>query len=106
MNERIIQLRKFLNLSQTDFGKQIGISKSSVSDIEIGRISISERTIISICSKFNVNEEWLKYGNGNMFLEYDKKHDEFFSVFQNLKEPLQDFLIRTARNLLDTQNKL
>lgn len=106
MNERIIELRKFLNLSQTDFGKQIGISKSSVSDIEIGRISISERTIISICSKFNVNEEWLKYGNGNMFLEYDKKHDEFFSVFQNLKEPLQDFLIRTARDLLDTQNKL
>lgn len=106
MNERIIQLRKFLNLSQTDFGKQIGISKSSISDIEIGRISISERTIISICSKFNVNEEWLKYGNGNMFLEYDKKHDEFFSVFQNLKEPLQDFLIRTARDLLDTQNKL
>ena len=106
MNERIIELRKFLNLSQTDFGKQIGISKSSVSDIEIGRISISERTIISICSKFNVNEEWLKSGNGNMFLEYDKKHDEFFSVFQNLKEPLQDFLIRTARDLLDTQNKL
>lgn len=106
MNERIIELRKSLNLSQTDFGKQIGISKSSVSDIEIGRISISERTIISICSKFNVNEEWLKSGNGNMFLEYDKKHDEFFSVFQNLKEPLQDFLIRTARDLLDTQNKL
>ena len=106
MNERIIELRKSLNLSQTDFGKQIGISKSSISDIEIGRISISERTIISICSKFNVNEEWLKTGNGNMFLEYDKKHDEFFSVFQNLKEPLQDFLIRTARDLLDTQNKL
>lgn len=106
MNERIIELRKSLNLSQTDFGKQIGISKSSISDIEIGRISISERTIISICSKFNVNEEWLKSGNGNMFLEYDKKHDEFFSVFQNLKEPLQDFLIRTARDLLDTQNKL
>lgn len=106
MNERIIELRKFLNLSQTDFGKQIGISKSSVSDIEIGRISISERTIISVCSKFNVNEEWLKFGNGNMFLEYDKKHDEFFSVFQNLKEPLQDFLIRTAHNLLDTQDKL
>ena len=106
MNERIIELRKFLNLSQTDFGKQIGISKSSVSDIEIGRISISERTIISICSKFNVNEEWLKSGNGNMFLEYDKKHDEFFSVFQNLKEPLQDFLIRIAHDLLDTQDKL
>lgn len=106
MNERIIELRKSLNLSQTDFGKQIGISPSSVSDIEHNRVQISNRTIISICSKFNVNEEWLKNGNGNMFLEYDKKHDEFFSVFQNLKEPLQDFLIRTARDLLHTQDKL
>ena len=106
MNERILELRKSLNLSQTDFGEQIGMKTSSISDIENNRVQISDRTIIAICSKFNVNEEWLKTGNGNMFLEYDKKHDEFFSVFQNLKEPLQDFLIRTARDLLDTQNKL
>ena len=106
MNQRILELRKSLNLSQTDFGEQIGMKPSSISDIENNRVQISDRTIIAICSKFNVNEEWLKNGNGNMFLEYDKKHDEFFSVFQNLKEPLQDFLIRTARDLLDTQNKL
>lgn len=106
MNQRILELRKSLNLSQTDFGEQIGMKPSSISDIENNRVQISDRTIIAICSKFNVNEEWLKTGNGNMFLEYDKKHDEFFSVFQNLKEPLQDFLIRTARDLLDTQNKL
>lgn len=106
MNQRILELRKSLNLSQTDFGEQIGMKASSISDIENNRVQISDRTIIAICSKFNVNEEWLKFGNGNMFLEYDKKHDEFFSVFQNLKEPLQDFLIRTARDLLDTQNKL
>lgn len=106
MNERILELRKSLNLSQTDFGEQIGMKASSISDIENNRVQISDRTIIAICSKFNVNEEWLKTGNGNMFLEYDKKHDEFFSVFQNLKEPLQDFLIRTARDLLDTQDKL
>lgn len=106
MNQRILELRKSLNLSQTDFGEQIGMKPSSISDIENNRVQISDRTIIAICSKFNVNEEWLKTGNGNMFLEYDKKHDEFFSVFQNLKEPLQDFLIRTARDLLNTQDKL
>ena len=106
MNQRILELRKSLNLSQTDFGEQIGMKPSSISDIENNRVQISDRTIIAICSKFNVNEEWLKFGNGNMFLEYDKKHDEFFSVFQNLKEPLQDFLIRTAHDLLNTQDKL
>ena len=106
MNERILELRKSLNLSQTEFAEQIGLKQGSLSDLETGRAKINERIIILICSKFNVNMEWLKTGNGNMFIEYDKKHDEFFSVFQNLKEPLQDFLIRTARDLLDTQNKL
>lgn len=106
MNGRILELRKSLNLSQTEFGEQIGMKASSVSDIENNRVQISDRTIIAICSKFNVNEKWLREGEGNMFLEYDKKHDEFFSVFQNLKEPLQDFLIRTARDLLNTQDKL
>lgn len=106
MNQRILELRKSLNLSQTEFGEQIGMKASSISDIEKSKCIVTEKTIIAVCSKFNVNEEWLKTGNGNMFLEYDKKHDEFFSVFQNLKEPLQDFLIRTARDLLDTQDKL
>ena len=106
MNERILELRKSLNLSQTEFAEQIGLKQGSLSDLETGRAKINERIIILICSKFNVNMEWLKTGNGNMFIEYDKKHDEFFSVFQNLKEPLQDFLIRTASDLLDTQNKL
>ena len=106
MNERILELRKSLNLSQTEFAEQIGLKQGSLSDLETGRAKINERIIILICSKFNVNEEWLRNGNGNMFLNYDKKHDEFFSVFQNLKEPLQDFLIRTARDLLDTQDKL
>lgn len=41
-----------------------------------------------------------------MFNTIDKKYDEFFSVYNNLNEPLQDFLIQTSKNLLDTQNKL
>ena len=102
MNERIFEIRKSLNLSQKDFGNKIGLQPSSLSDIERGKAPITERTIIAICSKFNVNEQWLRTGQGIMFLEYDKKHDEFFSVFQNLKDPLQDFLIRIAKDLLDT----
>lgn len=106
MNERILELRKSLNLTQNEFGNTIGMTGSTISDIEKNRCAVTDKTIIAVCSKFNVNEEWLKTGNGNMFLEYDKKHDEFFSVFQNLKEPLQDFLIRTAHDLLNTQDKL
>lgn len=106
MNERIFVLRKSLNLTQREFAEAIGLQPSSISDIERGQAPITERTIIAICSKFNVNEEWIKTGNGNMFLVYDKKHDEFFNIFKDLNPTLQDFLITTAKNLLDIQDKL
>lgn len=105
MNTRIKELRNYLKLTQKEFGLKIGL-KSSISEIENGNAPITERTIISICSKFNVNESWLRYGKGEMFNIINKKYDDFFSIFNNLNEPLQDFLIQSAKNLLDTQKKL
>lgn len=61
MNSRIKELRNMLNLKQKEFGAIIGL-RSSISDIELGKAPITERTIIAICSKFNVNEEWLRNG--------------------------------------------
>ena len=105
MNTRIKELRTTLNLKQKEFGSQIGL-RSSISEMENGTAPITERTIIAICSKFNVNEEWLRTGKGEMFIKEDKKFTEFFEIFNKLSKPLQDFLIQTAKNLLDTQNKL
>lgn len=106
MNNRILQIRKSLNLSQNEFANTIGLKHSSLSDIERGKAPITERTIIAICSKFNVNEQWLRNGSGEMFNIIDLKHEQFFSIFNNLHPALQDFLIRIAKDLLDTQNKL
>lgn len=106
MNDRIFEIRKFLNLTQNEFGEQIGMTGSTISDIEHKRCSVTNKTIIAVCSKFHINENWLRTGQGEMILEYDKKHDEFFSLFQNLNPVLQDFLIKTAKNLLDAQSKL
>lgn len=106
MNERIRILREILNLKQSEFANAIGLTTSSISDMERGQAPITGRTIIAICSKFKVNEEWLRLGKEPIFLEYDKKHDEFFSVFKDLHPVLQDFLIKTAKNLLDAQDKM
>ena len=106
MNTRIKELRSFLKLTQDDFSLNIGLKRSSLSDIERGNAPITERTIIAICSKFNVNEEWLRTGEGEMFNTIEKSYNEFFEIFKKLNPVLQDFLIQTARNLLDTQKKL
>lgn len=106
MNSRIKELRKMLKLSQTEFGKIIGLKPSSLSDIENNKTNVSDRIVIGICAKFNVNEEWLRNGTGNIFVEEDKKFNEFYELYKNLSKPLQDFLIQVCRDLLDTQEKL
>lgn len=67
MNERLKQARKKLNLNQADFGKKIGLTASAVSRLESGDIGFTEQTIKSICREFNINYDWLKCGEGEMF---------------------------------------
>nr|DAY01729.1 MAG TPA: helix-turn-helix domain protein [Caudoviricetes sp.] len=69
MNERVKELRKALGLSGEKFGEKIGLKKVAVSQIETGRNNLTEQNIISICREFNVNEDWLRYGTGEMFKE-------------------------------------
>lgn len=106
MNTRIKQLRLTLKLTLKDFGERIGLKPSTISDIEHFRANVTDRLVISICSRYNVNEEWLRYGKGMMFNSHDKKFDEFFEIYQHLNQPLQDFLIETAKLLLQKQDLL
>ena len=74
MNERIKILRTELNLSMEKFGNRIGLTRSAISKIESGS-KPSDQTVISICREFNVREEWLRNGSGEMFLNFAE--DEF-----------------------------
>lgn len=67
MNDRIKQVRKMLDLTLDEFGSRVGISKSGLSKIERCVSGVSDQTVRSICREFNVNEEWLRTGNGDMF---------------------------------------
>lgn len=67
MGERVKELRKVLGLSGEKFGEKIGVTRSAISDIERGRNGLSEQNILAICREFNVNEEWLHTGTGEMF---------------------------------------
>ena len=67
MNDRIKELRKELGLSGEKFGERIGVKKAAISKIESGVVGLSDSNILAICREFNVNEEWLRYGTGEMF---------------------------------------
>ena len=74
MNERVKELRTALGLSAEKFGSKIGVTRSAISKMELGVCKVSEQSIISICREFNVNEEWLRNGTGEMF--YTMTQDE------------------------------
>lgn len=71
VNERIKEIRKSLDLTLDKFGERIGVKKAAVSRWENGD-KIADRMILSICREFNVNEDWLRNGTGEMFLQRDK----------------------------------
>lgn len=68
MNMRIKELRQVLHLDQQNFGKSIGLAPTTISAIETGYRQLSDRNISIICDAFNVNEHWLRTGEGDIFL--------------------------------------
>lgn len=68
MNERIRQLRKTLDMTQQEFADKIGVKRNTVATYEMGRSVPSDAAIMLICQTFNVSEDWLRNGTGDMFL--------------------------------------
>lgn len=75
MNERFKELRKTLGLTQSEFGKILGLSTSGVSDIESGRRNVTEQHLIMLSNykKKIINIEWLRTGDGEMFVKMDRE---------------------------------
>lgn len=67
MNERIRALRKALGLTQEKFAEKLHIKRNTLANYEIGRNEPIDAVVTLICTTFDVNEEWLRTGEGEMF---------------------------------------
>ncbi len=85
MNKRLKKLRKELDLTQEDFGKILGLSKSGISEIESGRRNVTEQHILMLKNykKKPISEKWIRTGKDAMFLPEDRK-----SALANLESDL------------------
>lgn len=84
--ERIKYYRETIaGLSQSKFAQSLEISKSNLANIEVGRVNLTDRVINNICDTYNINEEWLRTGEGPM--EKQKTRDEeILSFIDKIKE--------------------
>lgn len=70
IKERIKDLRKELRLTQKEFAERIGMKPNTIATYELGRAIPSAPAINNICKEFNVNEAWLRTGEGAMFAKH------------------------------------
>lgn len=79
MNERIKEIRLNLGLSQEEFGERLGLSRGAITNIELNKTDPKPRFVALLCREFNVNESWLRSGEGEMFISPSK--DDVISDF-------------------------
>ena len=86
MNERVKQLREALGLSQEALGARVGVTRGSISRLESGTNNVTPAMVISLCREFNVNEEWLRNGTGEMFNSLSQEEELAYIVGQALPQ--------------------
>lgn len=108
INDRIKQVRTALNLTQQEFAEQILIAQGSLGEIENGRRNVNKRVLQIICTKFGVNEDWLKNGIGEMFDDEapDIRKEYLIKIYNQLTKPLQECLIEHSESLLKVHNEI
>lgn len=86
MRDKIILLRKTLNLGQIKFAKELGYSYAAIQKWEKGG-TISEASLKLIERTFNVNPDWLRTGEGEMFIKKEENNIDY-SKYQWLIDTL------------------
>lgn len=99
LNERINYLIKSLGMKKTAFAEKLNVSQAFVSQLCSGVKQPSERTIQDICTKFNVNENWLRTGNGEMFIRLSRNDEIAKFVGELMKDEEDSFKNRLIAGL-------
>lgn len=100
MNIRIKELRKRLDMNQTEFGNKLGVKQTTIAGYESGARAPLDTVVSSICREFNVNEVWLRTGEGEMFRDTSREEElaalmgEFLSSPPSFKHRLVSVLLR------------
>lgn len=82
---QIKELRKKLSMTQSEFAEAINLSRNYIAMMEIDQREPSDRTIQDICEKFNVNEVWLRTGDGEPFQKETRQEQIMRFAAQTVK---------------------
>lgn len=90
IKDRIKTLRKALGLTQQEFADKIGIKRGAVANYELGRNEPIDAVLSLICREFHVDENWLRTGEGEMFVRLSLEEELAQYAAQVLTDPAQE----------------
>lgn len=105
MKDRIKKIRKELDLTQQEFADRIGIARGNVGAYEVGKNAPSDAVLSLICREFNVNEQWLRDGTGEMFVKQTRDEEISSFIGDMLKDEKESFkrrLISALANMKES----
>ena len=91
IQNRIKSLRLTVGLNQTEFGSRLGVKQTTVAGWETGSRTISDQVVLSICREFNVDENWLRTGEGEMFRQQSREEEMAAIMGQLLADRPESF---------------
>lgn len=123
INERIKRVRSEANMTLVEFGKKIGLTKSTVSRMEQNGYAVIPQNVQLICTAFNISEKWLTEGKGDMYTSdeeaildklagmYDLSESQMIFAKQWLqlpataKDAVVDYIVSVASALQEKKSK-
>lgn len=109
MNERINELINTLGMKKVEFARRLNVSQPFVSELCSGAKSPSSRTIADICREFDVNEDWLRTGEGDMYIKKlptDEVAEYVSELLDNDESnPFYNLIIDMMRTYCNLDNK-
>lgn len=105
MNTRIKKIRKKYQLTQDAFANRLSLTRNYISLIEKGDRTPSDRTISDICREFNINENWLRTGKGNMELEKSSTDKSSINI-SRLQHVDNETIIRWINTIAETNPEM
>lgn len=91
MNSRIKEVRKAKGLSQAAFGAPFGANRDMINNVENGRAAVSDIMVASICRTYDVNERWLRTGEGEMFIQISRDQEIMDFVADTMQDDEDNF---------------
>ena len=105
IGKRIGTVIEVLGIKKVQFAERIKVDQSFISQLVSGKRNPSDRTVADICREFNVDENWLRTGEGEMFVQLSEDA-EFIQILSEIEVSDDDFikaLLRSYWRLSDNE---